>query len=592
MAWLLPSQVATLCGSAILMVIFGYLSVADRHYYMRLWAAAWTFYTLRLVFEVASTVYPQFTPDVLFVAVQWTSLISGFLLLAGTYDFLGMSLHRGWYLVGAVAMALIAVGRAAGLPFALEAAPAFVLLGIANIATGIAWMRGESPSGWARATGVAFIVWGIHKFDYPFARPVEWLAPAGYLLGAMLSLLIAILVVISYFEIIKQRLTASEERYRALFTDTTSVMLLLDPKSGSIVDANAAATAYYGWSHEELCRMRVNEINTLTAEEIQIEMKRAAEREKNDFRFRHRHADGSITDVEVYSGPVKVGDRSLLYSIVHDITRRVTAERELENVRTGLETLVQERTRELSHTNESLERATRLKDEFLASMSHELRTPLNSVIGFSGTLLQGLAGDLNDEQKRQVEMISRAGSHLLELVNDILDLERIDAGMAEVFPNRIDVDALIAGFAEVFERMCAEKGLWFRATVEPGVSLVTDRRHLEQILWNILGNAVKFTRDGGVSLAVTSVDGLVTLEVSDTGVGIDPVRIDSIFDEFVQVSQHVSSTQGTGLGLAISRRLAGLLGGRITVSSVGGEGSVFTVELPATPPPAPPPDIG
>ncbi|MDP2151205.1 MAG: ATP-binding protein [Parvibaculum sp.] len=469
-------------------------------------------------------------------------------------------------------MAVIAAGRVAGIPLALETAPAFVVLGIADIATGIAWMRGEAPSAWARATGVAFVIWGIHKFDYPFIRPVEWLAPVGYLFGAVLSLLIAILVLISYFEIVKRRLTASEERYRALFTDSTSVMLLIDSESGVIVDANAAATAYYGWSHDEMCGMRVDEINTLTAEEIRSEMKRAAEQEKNHFRFRHRHADGSVTDVEVYSGPVQVGDRSLLYSIVHDITRRVTAERELENTRAGLETLVLERTSELVHANEELERATRQKDEFLASMSHELRTPLNSVIGFSGTLLRGLAGDLNDEQKRQVEMISRSGSHLLELVNDILDLERIDAGMAEVF-----------------ERMSAEKGLWFRATVEPGVSLVTDRRHLEQILWNILGNAVKFTRDGGVSLTVNGVDSFVVFEVSDTGVGIDPMRIESIFDEFVQVSQHAGSSQGTGLGLAISRRLADLLGGRITVSSVGGEGSVFKLEVPTTPPPV---DVG
>lgn len=584
MTWLLPAQVATLCGSAILMVVFGYLSITDRRYYMRLWAAAWAFYTLRFVFSVAATLYPQLVPDVLFVGEQWASLISGLLLLAGTYSFQGRSLHRGWFIVGAAAMALIAGSRALGLHFALETAPAFVVLGVANIATGVAWMRGSPSSGWARATGLAFIVWGIHKFDYPFARTTEWLAPAGYVLGATLSLLIATLVLISYYEAVKHKLSASEERYRALFTDSGTVMLLIDPQSGRIVDANAAAVAYYGWTQDEMCGMAVDEINTLSPEEIRAEMKRAAGLEKNHFRFRHRHADGTVTDVEVHSSPVQVGDRQLLYSIVHDITRRATAERELEHIRAGLETLVQERTGELVRANAELERATRQKDEFLASMSHELRTPLNSVIGFSGTLLRGMAGDLNDEQRRQVEMISRSGSHLLELVNDILDLERIDAGMTEAFPDRIDVDALVEGLGEVFERLCADKGLWFKATVESGVALVTDRRHLEQILWNILGNAVKFTRDGGVSLAVKSVDSTVTFEVSDTGVGIDPARIDAIFDEFVQVSQHSGSTQGTGLGLAISRRLAGLLGGRITVSSVGGEGSVFTLEIPATPP--------
>jgi PAS domain S-box-containing protein len=224
---------------------------------------------------------------------------------------------------------------------------------------------------------------------------------------------------------------------------------------------------------------------------------------------------------------------------------------------------------ELQAANEALDEATHAKSEFLASMSHELRTPLNSIIGYSGILLQGLAGDTNDEQKKQLEMVSTSGKHLLALINQILDLAKVESGQLEFHPASFDVAALVSEVGEVFEG--AE-------------SMFSDRMAVEQILINLVGNAVKFTVEGRVSLRATRDESDIVFEVSDTGCGVSAGEMERIFMEFYQSS--VSSAKpvgGTGLGLSVSRRLAEALGGGIEADSEVGVGSTFRVRLPVGP---------
>ncbi|GAV31898.1 signal transduction histidine kinase [Coriobacteriaceae bacterium EMTCatB1] len=214
-------------------------------------------------------------------------------------------------------------------------------------------------------------------------------------------------------------------------------------------------------------------------------------------------------------------------------------------------------------------------------MSHELRTPLNSVIGFTQLMLQGLAGPLTEEQRKQLEMVNASGHHLLSLVNDLLDLSRIEAGAVVLQREPIDVAALVAEAVDAVRATADAKGLALEAEVpEPAPPLVSDCTRVKQILLNLLSNAVKFTESGTVRIAV-SQDGhrTVSFAVSDTGPGIPKEDLERIFDEFVQLDA-AEGVRGTGLGLPIARRLAIALGGTLTVKSTVGRGSTFVLTLP------------
>ena len=258
-----------------------------------------------------------------------------------------------------------------------------------------------------------------------------------------------------------------------------------------------------------------------------------------------------------------------------------------------LERIVAERTRELVHAKERAEAADHLKSAFLATMSHELRTPLNSIIGFTGIMLQGLAGPLNSEQSKQMEMVRSSSRHLLALINDVLDLSKIEAGQFEVASERFDLRASINKVVGIVAPLAEKKGLAIRSHIATEVDeAVGDQRRVEQILLNLLNNAIKFTNFGEVALKVelvpdfkppggTSEQPAVRLRVSDTGIGIKPDDLTTLFQPFRQIDSGLSRNyEGTGLGLAICRRLADLMGGEISAESTWTKGSTFSFTLP------------
>lgn len=300
--------------------------------------------------------------------------------------------------------------------------------------------------------------------------------------------------------------------------------------------------------------------------------------------------DGSpVGALMVYAGqPGFFGDQeqALLERLADYIsfsTRFMREQAELAAHRAHLEEMVAERTRELSEMNERLTQATVAKSQFLANMSHELRTPLNSIIGFSGILVQGLSGNLGSEQRKQVEMINRSGRYLLSLINDVLDLSRIEAGRIRLETDEFDVSEVARAVAASLRPQADDKGLELKVILpDHPVVMLSDPDKLRQILYNLAGNAVKFTERGTVEIAVRVDAGrTLVIDVADSGIGIAPDEIASVFEEFHQSeATELAKSQGTGLGLAISRRLAELLGGGITAASTLGEGSVFTVTLP------------
>lgn len=552
----------------------------------------------------------------------------------------------------------------------------------------------------------------------------------------------------------EESLRQREQVYRTMFEKNTAMKLLVDPDTSAIVDANSAAAALYGYPVETLRKMYLTDISLSTIEDVMAALRDGASEHRDYFIVRHRIASGEVRDIEIYSGPIEIGQRTLLYVILFDITERKRAEarqstqlavtrvlaeaatvadaipRLLKHLCIGLEwqvgemwhtnlsteqlhrayawyasemtntvfveqsathtfpadsittsyiwnrehtshtthaehipppfiratlaedvglsccfafpvgstlecgcvlcfystdiyhldsTLfemmtdvgsqitqflnrkqieealsqerlslarrVEERTAELSIANAELARAVRTKDEFLANMSHELRTPLNAVLGLTESLQEFTYGTLNDRQLRTLQTIETSGRHLLSLINDILDLSKIEAGKMELHIDAFSIDVLCQASLQFVKQLAKKKNIQVSLQlVEKHVTMHADMRRLKQVLVNLLSNAVKFTPEGGViglDVVCNEQQESVHFTIWDTGIGIASDDLARLFKAFVQIDSSLSRQhEGTGLGLALVQRLVDMHGGSIGVVSEPGEGSRFTVSLP------------
>lgn len=249
----------------------------------------------------------------------------------------------------------------------------------------------------------------------------------------------------------------------------------------------------------------------------------------------------------------------------------------------NLEKEVTIRTKQLKQSKDKAESADRLKSAFLASMSHELRTPLNSIIGFTGMLLQGIVGSLNQEQEKQLGMVKKSATHLLSLINDVLDLSKIEAGEVKIHNEQIMIKELVVEVVNELQPLSDLKNLPLLYKIQKGdIEIESDRQKVKQILINLTNNAIKFTEDGKVLISCTVEDNSLQISVVDTGIGLHKKDFDSIFDTFQQTDSGLSRKyEGTGLGLSISKKLISLLGGSIWVESEGlNKGSTFFFRVP------------
>ncbi len=265
------------------------------------------------------------------------------------------------------------------------------------------------------------------------------------------------------------------------------------------------------------------------------------------------------------------------------LKRQVDARtRELVEINQEMEARIERRTAELAEALEKAQEADRLKSAFLATMSHELRTPLNSIIGFTGIILRERVGPLNEEQKKQLNMVRSSAQHLLALINDVLDISKIEAGQLTLVQEVVDLRKTIEKVEQITRPLADIKGLemGFEIADEVG-SIPGDARRVEQILLNLLSNAIKFTEKGSVKIVCTLDDSNVLVKVIDTGIGIRYEDLGKVFETFRQIDTGLSRKyEGTGLGLSISKRLAELMGGRLWVESIWEVGSTFNVSLP------------
>lgn len=399
---------------------------------------------------------------------------------------------------------------------------------------------------------------------------------------------------------VELRLDESEQKYRELVESANSIILRWNAE-GYVTFLNQFGQRFFGYAFDEIVGQHV--IGTIVPvtdtaghdlqnlmQQICLDTKIFEQNVNENMRRNGERVWISWTNKVVLDSEGRVTE---ILSIGNDITESLNAEKEIRELNASLEKRVAERTAELQTALVRAEAADKIKSAFLATMSHELRTPLNSIIGFTGIILQGMAGPLNAEQGKQLGMVRGSAKHLLELINDVLDISKIEAGQLEVQSESVDLPALIERVINVLKPVAEKKGLFLIASVSKELGqIISDRRRLEQVCINLINNAIKFTEQGGVTVTaellgnhdqpLAGVHGSwMKLSVADTGIGIKPEDLDLLFRPFRQIDSGLTRLhEGTGLGLAICRKLLDLMGGDVTAVSEWSKGSEFIVTLP------------
>jgi len=378
----------------------------------------------------------------------------------------------------------------------------------------------------------------------------------------------------------EEQLRDSEDRYRNLFEWNPHPVVVFDRTTLGILAVNEAAVQKYGYSQAEFLAMTIIDLRPLEEDPVLVKSGYANRAGVQELHVRrNRKRDGSIFEAEITSSLCTFAGREAFFAIVVDISHRKRRDEERQSFTESLETA----NRELELRNREVEHASRMKSKFLASMSHELRTPLNAIVGFSDILAEETAGTLNVKQKRFVNHIKQGSAHLLQLINDILDLSKIEAGQLDLRCEEFLLKEVLPEVLSTIHPLAMAKNVQVQQEVRTDRPIYADRLRFKQILYNLLSNAVKFTAKGGrIEIDCFASEDQVCVAVTDTGIGIRPEDQQAVFEEFRQVDVNRGEVnEGTGLGLAITKRLVEQQGGKISLSSELGKGSCFTFTLPA-----------
>lgn len=354
-------------------------------------------------------------------------------------------------------------------------------------------------------------------------------------------------------KITEEALREREERYRQMFHLNRAVKLLIDPATGAIVDANQSATDFYGYSRDTLRKMNIKQINTLPPEQVEAEMKLAKEEKRLYFNFKHRRADGSVCDVEVYSGPISVGGTTLLHSIVHDISERKKFE-------------------------ESLLRSNEELRQFAHIASHDLREPLRSITGFLQLLAMRYKDKLDADANEFIGFATDGAKRMDALINSLLDYSRATTGNTQL--ERVDSAKAFGDALENLRNAVEESGAVVHVGALPAV--VADPAQLVQLFQNLLANAIKFMPAGkkpGIEVSAAPKGTFHEFRMKDNGIGMESRNFERIFKMFGRIHPP-GEYPGRGIGLAVCKKIVERHGGEIGVTSTPGEGSTFHFTLP------------
>ncbi|WP_340818383.1 PAS domain S-box protein [Methanolobus sp. WCC4] len=352
---------------------------------------------------------------------------------------------------------------------------------------------------------------------------------------------------------------------RRILIDQSSDGIVVFNEGGRVVETNQKFAEMLGYSPEEIIRLNVWDWDVNLSNEEDFKEYETIAHNDNYIETVVRRKDGTFLDLEISSSDAIFDGDKLIFSVCRDVTRRKRAEEELLQAKI------------------TAEKASRAKSEFLANMSHELRTPLNSIIGFSQMLNERIPGELNKKQATYVSNVLRSGNHLIELINDILDLSKVESGEMKLNRSQFIVDDLLKDAATTIRPAAKKKSIEITTDIQGcNMDICADRTKIKDVLHNILSNAVKFTPEkGSIDIKAKCIDDKLHVAISDTGIGIPEEQQGMIFEPFKQIDSFMTRKfEGTGLGLALVKRYVEMHNGKIDVHSEVGKGSTFTFMIP------------
>lgn len=367
-------------------------------------------------------------------------------------------------------------------------------------------------------------------------------------------------------EIGERKKAESELLMKALLLDNATDSIIVHDLNGHFIYINEMLCRSRGYTKEELMGMNLKDLVTEeNAELIQERIRKLAETGKIVFESEHVCKNSEIIPVEVHARIIESEGRKLVLSVMRDLTER-------------------KRIQQMKFENERLVYVNRAKSEFLANMSHELRTPLNSIIGFSELMINKVPGDLNEKQVHFLHNINGSGKHLLGIIDDILDISKVEAGKIELFFERISLPEAIDETLEIIKENAAKSNISIKKEYDTNLEFIeADRKRFKQVLLNLISNAIKFSKkEGGIlKISAKRAGEMAEFSIADTGIGIRKEDMKKLFKEFEQLESGISRKYGgAGLGLAISKKLVELHGGKITITSEFGAGTKFIFFLP------------
>lgn len=395
----------------------------------------------------------------------------------------------------------------------------------------------------------------------------------------------------------EKEIKENEERFSTIFYFNPLPMSIFSPKTRKVLDVNSAFAGQCGLSPGECRGKPIEDLTGFVDLTKRDELTRLMSKngKVDGFEAQIVLSSREVRTMLLSNRLITLGGEEYFVTASNDITEKKRIEEQIQMTNKQLDEqneklhiqakqLLQQR-QELVEKNREIERANQMKSEFLASMSHELRTPLNAVIGFSELMLDGITGDINDEQQECLNDILNSGQHLLELINDVLDLSKVEVGKMEFRPVDLDISDVINEAVQTIKSLLDQKEHTLNILVEKGIGQVyADKSRLRQVLLNLLSNATKFTHQGGIIDVTAEIkDGMCLIGVKDNGIGIKEENQEKIFEVFTQAETIQDETpKGTGLGLTLTRQFLSAMGGKIWVESEYGKGSTFFFTIPFT----------